>query len=166
MHRGLAVGGLAHAPARYLVRHTSDVRERLVPPWWVFALAMILPGMVAIAYGSALQWWAGAVLFFLGALAVIVLLWRTAPIVAVAASGELRVARACLPRAAQGPPQVIALTDVDDLLRDDARAFTALRPWYSRHAIVVDVLDPTDPHTRWIFSVRDPNGFALALSRE
>jgi hypothetical protein len=158
--------GPAHGPAHYPVRHTGIVRERLIPPWWIFTLAMILPAMIAIAYGSALQWWAGAVLFGIGAGAAIGLLWRTSPVIAVDESGALLVAGARLPREAQGDLQAVTLKDVDELLRDDARAFTALRPWYSRSAIVVDVVDPDDPHTRWIFSVRDPSGFSLALKPE
>ncbi len=158
--------GPAHGLAHYLVRHTGNVRERLVPPWWIFALAMILPAMVAIAYGSALQWWAGAVLFAIGAGAAIWLLWRTAPVIAVDESGALLVAGARLPREAQGPLRTVTLDDVDELLRGDARAFTALRPWYSRDALVIDVVDSNDPHTRWIFSVRDSKGFALALKPE
>lgn len=162
--RTLRCVGPAHGRAHYPVRHTGQVRERLVPPWWIFAVAMILPAMVAIAYGAALNWWIGVVLFVIGTAAVGTVLWRTAPVVVVDADGGLQVARAYLPRQAQGAVQTVNLADVNDLLRGDARAFTALRSWYSRQAVVVDVTDPADPHTRWIFSVRDPQGFVLALA--
>jgi hypothetical protein len=127
---------------------------------------MVAPGMLAIAYGSALNWWFGAAIFALGGIAMVVLLWRTAPVIAVDSSGDLLVARARLPRAARGLVRPITWLEADDLLRQDARTFTALRRWYSHEAVAVDILDATDPHSRWIFSVRDSQGFALALGEE
>ncbi len=127
---------------------------------------MILPAMVAIAYGAAVHWWLGAAIFMAGAFAVGLLLWRTAPVVSIDQSGDLLVARARLPRAARGSARPVTWLEADELLRQDARTFTALRRWYSRQAIAVDVRDDTDPHSRWIISVRDPEGFALALGDE
>jgi hypothetical protein len=127
---------------------------------------MILPVMVAIAYGSAVHWWLGAAIFIAGGFAMGLLLWRTAPVIAINDSGDLLVARARLPRDARGPARPVTWLEADELLRQDARTFTALRRWYSRQAIAVDVRDETDPHSRWIFSVRDPEGFALALGDE
>jgi hypothetical protein len=127
---------------------------------------MILPAMVAIAYGSAVHWWLGGAIFVAGGIAMGLLLWRTAPVVAIDQSGDLRVARARLPRAACGPARPVTWLEADELLRQDARTFTALRRWYSRQAIAVDVRDETDPHSRWIISVRDPEGFVLALEGE
>ncbi len=127
---------------------------------------MVPPAMLAIAYGSAVHWWFGAAIFATGGFAMLVLLWRTAPVVAIDPSGDLLVARARLPRTARGLVRPITWLEADDLLRQDARTFTALRRWYSRQAVAVDILDETDPHSRWIFSVRDSQGFALALSEE
>lgn len=158
--------GLTHVPGHYSVRHTGDVRERLIPPWWAFFLAMVPPGMVGIAYGSAVNWWFGAAIFVVGGMAMFILLWRTAPVVAIDQAGDLLVARARLPRLARGSARSITWQEVDELLRQDARAYTALRRWYSRQAIAVDILDETDPHSLWIFSVRDSQGFALALAEE
>lgn len=146
--------------------HTAGVRERLTPPWWVFLIGAIVPAMLGTAYGAAFGAWIGTVVFLVGVGLVITLLIRSAPVVAVTASGDLRAGRACLPRWAIASTECVDISDAHERLRSDPTAYLVLRPWYAKRVLMVTVGDPLDPHRHWYVSARAPEAFALALATE
>jgi len=132
-------------------------RERLLPRWWVWLVAVAFATMLGIAYGAALGtasgWLVGA-----GAVALVIwLLWITSPVVRVDSSG-LSVAGAVLPDSAIGQTRVVESAELRDRAgpTSDARLFTALRPWSASGAVLVRVEDNDDPHPAWLFTSRHP----------
>ena len=70
-----ARGDRRRVPAAY--------EERLRPPWWLWVVVLGLVGMLAVAYGAALDPWVGwLILVVLGGI-VAVALWRSSPVVRV-----------------------------------------------------------------------------------
>ena len=139
-------------------------RERLLPPWWVFGIALALAAMVAIAYGAALDPWLGWLVFAGGGFSVSWLLWLTAPVIEVT-EAALTAGRARLPRSSIGG--AIELDEAGARSHRgpsaDARTFVLLRPWRAPTAVLVTLDDPTDPHPSWILTSKHPDQLVLAL---
>jgi hypothetical protein len=139
------------------------MRERLVPPWWVFIVGGIVPVMIGVAYGAAFSVPLGTAVSLIGIGLVTVFLFRTSPVVRASEQGGLSVGRAHLPPWAVGPCHAVAIEDARTALRTDGSAYVVLRAWYSNKVLVVTVEDADDPHRRWYVSVREPETFILAL---
>ena len=143
----------------------ADYRERLLPKWWVWLVAIALVSMLAVAYGAALGSTAGFVVEAGGTGLVILVLWVTSPRVVVTAT-DLQVADALLPRSSVvsamrvGPQEITTLRGPGA----DARLFVSLRPWSSAEGVLVQLLDPADPHPAWLFSSRHPARVVDALT--
>ena len=143
----------------------SQYRERLVPHWWVWVIALGFVGCLAVAYGAALGTSAGALVGATAGALTIWLLWITSPTIVVDGA-FLTVAGAKLPRPCVGDVELLTRDRIRDLRGPgaDARVFTALRPWSARDALLVAVTDPDDPHPAWLFSSRHPARAAEALT--
>jgi uncharacterized protein (DUF58 family) len=140
------------------------LRERLLPPLWVIGLVLILPIMLAIAYGSVFGWTVGIIIMITGIALVLLFVHVTSPVVQVEADGSLRVGTARLPRPAIGTVEVLTSAQAREALNTDARYYVMLRPWYSKQVLRVSVTDPADPHIGWLISARKPSDFQLALA--
>jgi hypothetical protein len=140
-------------------------RERLLPKWWVWIVALGFVGSLAIAYGAALGTVAGLVVMSLAGGLAVWLLWITAPVVEIDTK-ELVVGGARLPRRFVGDVEVVDRSRIRELGGPgaDARVFTALRPWSARDGLLVRVTDSEDPHPAWLFSSRHPARAAEALA--
>ena len=140
-------------------------RERLLPRWWAWLIAVALVGMVAVAYGAALGRSAGLLVGLGGLALVVVLLWATAPQLVVTSS-DLRVDGAVLPLSSVaaadpvGPAEIAVLRGPGS----DARLFVSLRPWSSAEGVLVRLEDPVDPHPAWLFSSRHPARVVTAVT--
>lgn len=135
--------------------------DRLLPAWWVWPVAVLLPQPVAVAYGSAYGPLVGLTIGGLAAALVIGALIATAP--TVAADGDaLRAGRAVLPLWAIGEVTVL---DGDGLraARRDPTAFLAVRTWSAPGGVRVQIADPADPHTAWVVTARRPEALARVL---
>lgn len=138
-------------------------RERLHPPVLVVLLVLSLAGLVGVAYGAAygatLGWTTGIVL---GALGLGILL-ATSTRVHVD-NRVLRAGRARLPLTAIGDAQPLDATAMRDARRHgDPRDYLVLRAWSSRCGVAVTLVDPRDPHPRWVISSRRPEQLAQAI---
>lgn len=156
-----------HAAGPYSpIGHTGVVvlRERLLPPLWLMGLVLILPSMLAIAYGSVFGAVVGIVILVTGVVLLLLFVHVTSPVVHVHEDGSLSVGQATLPRSAMGGTAVLTSAQARQALNADARFFVMLRPWYSKQVLRVDVTDPDDPHVGWLVSVRRPDSFQLALA--
>jgi len=146
------------------VKTAPVFRERLLPPWWVFGIALALAAMVAIAYGAALDPWFGGITFAGGGFSVSWLLWLTSPVVEVTETA-LTAGRAQLPRSS-----IAGAIELDragaSIHRGplaDARTFVLLRPWRASTAVLVTLDDPADPHPTWILTSKHPDRLVRAL---
>ncbi len=121
--------------------------------------------MLAIAYGAALGIAFGVAVGVAGVVLVSWLLWITAPVVAVDASG-LHAAGAVLPPWAMGQATVLGRAEVARQRGpgSDARLYVVLRPWSAARAVLVEVRDPDDPHPAWLISSRRPESLAAAVA--
>lgn len=136
--------------------------ERVLPGvgGWAAALGFALvlgialwPASRAIAVGT------GA----LAAVAGLVALWWTSPVVAVH-DGELRAGRARIPVSVLGQVTTLDAEAMRTQLgpRLDARAYVCLRAW-ARTGVRVELEDPQDPTPYWLVSTRSPQRLADAL---
>ena len=139
-------------------------RERLLPPWWVFGIALALAAMVAIAYGAAHDPWLGWITFAGAGFSVSWLLWLTSPVVEVTDTA-LIAGRARLPRSSIEGATLLdgAGTRIHRGPLADARTFVLLRPWRASTAVLVTLDDPTDPHPTWILTSKHPDRLVRAL---
>lgn len=145
---------------------TEDLyRERLLPSWWAWLIALSFVGMLAVAYGAALGTRSGVIVGIVGVVFTCWLLWLTAPKVRVTAA-QLEVDDARLPRSSIGEVSVADREAIGRLRGpgSDARLFVALRPWSARNAVLVRLDDPDDPHPAWLFSSRHPARVLDALT--
>lgn len=135
----------------------SNYRERLLPHWWVWIVALLPVTMLSIAYGSALGARAGLIVAALGVALTVWLLWISAPVTTVSADA-LQVASARLPLTSIGEVTVVDRPGIADLRGPggDARLFVELRPWSARGAVLVNLDDADDPHPAWLISTRHP----------
>lgn len=127
----------------------------------MIAAALIIPAMVAIAYGAVFGPEAGIVVAVLGLIVIAVVVWRISPRISVDEDG-LHVDRATLPRSAIAGVDVIEDSHADEVLRDDMRYYTALRRGVPK-VLRAQLRDTQDPHRGWLISVRNPEAFVLAL---
>lgn len=138
-------------------------RERLWPGPGLLILTAVVIAPVAIAYAAVF----GATLGWVLGVLVIALVWAwligSAPTLRVD-ERVFRAGRARLPRGYVG--QVRGLT-AQDLSRErtsgDVRTYFVLRPGTSRRAVLVENIDPNDPHPRWIVQTRHPDRIIEAL---
>jgi hypothetical protein len=138
-------------------------RERLWPSPGLLILAAVIIAPVAIAYGAVLGAWLG---WGLGVL-LIALSWTwligSAPALRVD-ERVFRAGRARLPRPYVGA--VRGLT-AEELARErtsgDVRTYFVFRPGTSRTAVLIENVDPDDPHPRWIVQTRRPEQLVAAL---
>lgn len=139
-------------------------RERLWPGPWAWAIGLGLPGALGVAYGAALSvpvgWGVGGAL----AIVAVLVLTRMACVVEVRRDG-LAVGRAELPWAATG--RVLALDGAATRRatgpEGDPTAYLTLRPGVGPGSVVVEVVDPDDPHGTWLVASRDSARMARAI---
>jgi hypothetical protein len=138
--------------------------ERLLPSWWLWAAALGVIAMVSVAYGSALGSAAGWLMAGAGTALAVWLLLATAPVVHVD-DRVLRVGRARLPLAHVGRVLVLdaELSAEARSTRLDPRAYLLLRTATCPMSLMVEVVDPDDPHPYWLFSAKHPQEVATAL---
>jgi len=144
--------------------HAGEYRERLLPAWWVLALALGFIALIAIAYGAALGSGTGLSIFLAGTVIAIAVTWLSSPVI-VADRAGLRVGRARLPRSAIGGLTILEPADFADLRHPKTAptAFAMLRPSRSRRGVRIAVDDPQDPHPAWIVTSRRPEALVAAL---
>ena len=121
--------------------------------------------MLAIAYGAALGalvgWALGIGLAVAAATATLLL----APVITVTET-ELHVGPARLPRAVIGMATPLNAEEarVARGPQADARRYVVLRTLHASTAVLVDVLDPQDPHPAWLVTTARPTALVQALS--
>lgn len=144
---------------------TSLYSERLLPGWWVWLVGLGLVIMVAVAYGAALGATVGWLTAMAGVLIAAVLIWSSAPVVAVTAEG-VHAAGALLPLAAVGDLRVIGPDDIAALRGPggDARIYAVLRRSSAPGGLLIDVDDDDDPHPAWLVTSRHPERMASAIT--
>jgi hypothetical protein len=77
---------------------------------------------------------------------------------------HIRIDRACLPTSFVVGVQTLTETQMRDALRTPpGPIFMAVRPWACREGILVQLNDPTDPHTHWLMSSRHRERLAEAI---
>lgn len=140
-------------------------RERLVPGWWVWIIALGLVAMIAIAYGAALGATAGWLTAVGGMALAIGLIWTGAPRLGVSAAG-VEAAGACLPLWAVGEVRIVGPDEIAALRGPgaDARLYAVLRPSAGRAGLLIHVTDDDDPHPAWLLTTRHPDRMAAAIT--
>lgn len=140
------------------VTPAAGYRERLLPHWWAWVLALAVVAMLAIAYGAALGSIPGLAVAVGGVILACWLLWISSPVVVVDAAG-LHAAGAALPISSIGDVEVADREAVRALRGPgaDARVFAVLRPWSASSAVLVNLDDAEDPHPAWLVSTRHPS---------
>jgi hypothetical protein len=140
-------------------------RERLGTPVsiWVFATAMALSLGVAYGYAITVPW--GVVTWAVTQAVVCWVLITTAPLIRVD-ERVLRAGRARLPLRWVGRVRPLDAATARRLRGVDADAAASLcvRSWVPR-AVVVEVVDPDDPHPYWLVSSRHPERLCEAILR-
>ena len=146
------------------MNESSGFRERLLPPWWIFAIGFGLVGMVAVAYGAALSPLVGWLIFVAGAGIVSWLLWVTSPVIEVTDT-HLAAGRALVPRTSIAGAIGLtgALARAERGPTADVRRFVLLRTWRASTAVLVTLDDPGDPHPAWLLTSRNPDLLVRAL---
>lgn len=149
----------------------SDVlyRERVRPSkaWWLILASLV--AMISIAYGAALGTAIGVAVAILFSVTITWGVLRASPLIVVDGRG-VACGDALLPMAARGSTRIVAADALSTITRgmDDSvgdRAFTALPAWGPRQAVVVQVTDPSDPHSAWVVATRHPERLTNALNR-
>lgn len=143
----------------------ADYRERLLPQWWAWLVAVAPVAMLAVAYGSALGASAGLIVGACGVALAVWLLWISSPVLAVD-SRDFRAAAARLPVPSIGDVQVVDRAEIKTLRGpgSDARLFVVLRPWSASAAVLVNLDDADDPHPAWLISTRHPDRLLASLN--
>lgn len=146
------------------VGHTGcvTIRERQWPSKGAAAMALVIPVMVAIAYGAVFGPLIGVAVAVAGTAIAGAVMWRTSPVIAWQ-DDVLRVDRAELPGPAIASVTALDRATAEQLLREDGRFFTAIRRG-SPHVLRIDIADPQDPHIGWLVSIRDRDAFTLAIN--
>lgn len=147
------------------VRETGPgYRERLSPSLWILVAAALIAPMAALVF-SPIDTTLALVIGALIGIAVIVLLIAVAPVIEVD-NGRLRAGRARI--------EVDYLGDAIALHGDQARHARGpgLQPtsWHLIRGgidpvVVIDIVDPDDPHRTWVVSSRTPERVVAALGR-
>lgn len=140
-------------------------RERLWPHWWVWLFPPALTALLAVAFGAAYATALGWAIFLLGTGLGWLFLIRTTPEIRVD-DRVLRAGRARLPLAyAADPVALDADATTQERRHGDARDFLVLRPWASPESVCVTVVDPDDPHPRWLVTSRRPVALRDAIEK-
>jgi len=138
--------------------------ERLWPGPVLLIMSVVVIAPVAIAYGAVF----GAALGWTLGILIIGLAWAwllgSAPLIRVD-ERVLRAGRARLPREFIANPIALDGRGIShERAHGDVRTFMVLRPGTTRHAVLLDVTDPADPHPRWIVQTRRPQALIEALA--
>lgn len=141
-------------------------RERIFPRPTTFALEIMFVAMVAIAYGAALDPSIGSLIFVIGGATLVGISWLRSPIVEIrqlGASSSIRAGGATAPSTAFAHPKILQPAEVQAIRRGTMQttAFNGLRS--NLPAVVIDVIDPEDPHQSWVLSTRKPEKIIEAL---
>ncbi|MBK9740076.1 MAG: DUF3093 domain-containing protein [Actinobacteria bacterium] len=144
---------------------SGGYRERLLPSWWAWLVALSFVAMLAIAYGAALGTGPGVAVAVIGGALTCWLLWLTAPVIRVSSRG-LEISGATLPLACVASAESVDAARMRELRGPgaDARLFVALRPWSASDGVLVVLDDPEDPHPAWLFTSRHPGRIVAALT--
>ncbi len=139
--------------------------ERLWPGIWLWLVALGMLAMLAIAYGAALGAGVGWLMALTGAALLALLVWWGTPRISVSPAG-LQAGRATLPWECVGRVVELDASGVQHARgpQGDPSAFALSRPGVGPGAVVVEVLDPQDPHRTWLLSTRDPAGLTRAIT--
>jgi len=139
-------------------------RERLLPRWPAVTVIMGLIAMLAIAYGAAFGATLGWVLAAALALGIGTLVYRGSPVIEVT-DDAITAGEAHLPRQWAGQVRILDSTAMraERGPQGDARRYLLLRPWAARGGVLLDNIDPRDPHPAWLLSSRNPQALAIAL---
>lgn len=136
--------------------------ERLWPGvlGWLFVLGFAAFGFIALRPVSVAAASVGAAVLGLAGVAVAA---ATATRVQVR-DGELRVGQAHIPATLLGEAQVLDRAGVRAALGpgSDARVFACVRAWVPG-AVLMAVLDPSDPTPAWLVSTRRPRALVDAV---
>lgn len=138
-------------------------RERLWPGPWAWAGAVALPTVLAIAYGAAYGIIVGIVVWVPTLALTLIGVIATAPTIEVDAdslrAGRARIPRRVLTRGTPLDPQQTSQA----LRRAPADLFTLVRMWTTKRSVLLEVSDPSDPHSAWLISSRNPEAVLVAL---
>lgn len=138
-------------------------RERLLPPWWLFAVTLlIVPAAVLVFLPISPGWGvAVAVVLVVASSTTLVLL---SPVVEVA-DGVLTAGRAHIPVRLLGEPVALDREASTIALRTgyDAGAYHCTVAWVPQ-LVRVPIDDPDDATTAWVVSSRDGAALAEAIS--
>ncbi|QJW36938.1 DUF3093 domain-containing protein [Cellulosimicrobium protaetiae] len=159
---GEAAGGASGGATTSGTPGAASYRERLLPGVGGWAATLGFAAVLGIALWPASHAIAIGV-GVLAAVAGVVGLWWTSPVVAVV-DGELCAGRAHVPTSLLGQ---ITTLDAETMRvqlgpRLDARAFVCLRAW-ARTGVHVTLEDPLDPTPYWLVSTRHPQRLADAI---
>lgn len=141
-------------------------REWLLPPWWLWLVAVAFAASLAVAYGYALGAALGAAVAVAGGAVAVALLLATSPRLRVDELG-FRAGRARLPLRYVGR---VAALDAETsrearTVELDPSAHTLLRTWSAPRLVIVEVTDERDPHPYWLVSTRRPEALVRELVR-
>lgn len=141
----------------------NDFRERLSPGRSNVAICVGAGALVA-ALVAGLHPPSALVAGPVSALALIVILWSTAPVIEVRA-GVLYSGGAHISVTHLGTVETLDAAGWRDRLGPsaDARAYVCHRPWV-RTGVRVDVTDERDPAPYWLIASRRPGELAAAIS--
>ncbi len=138
-------------------------RERLVPPWWIpivllllvvpAVLLVFLPIDITVGIAVAIGLYAG----------VLALLWVAAPVVEVQ-GGVLRAGRARIDVVHLGTAHALEGAEATAAMRGgwDPTDHHVISPW-TRAVVRARVDDPTDSTGAWLVSSRRPQRLAAAI---
>jgi hypothetical protein len=139
-------------------------RERVWPTFWVWLLMIGLTATLAIAYGAAYGLIIGVIVFIPSVAIGIGLLAWTSPRLTVTAE-DLRAGPARIPLAVLTRAMPLEGSSLSAALRlGDPLLFTLVRTWATTDAVLIEVDDPSDPHTAWLLSTRHPRQLLAALA--
>lgn len=143
----------------------STYRERLLPAWWAWLLALLLGVMLGVAYGAALGGTAGWVAGISVVVVLLLIIWATSPSIAVD-DGVVRAAGAALPATSIAAVETVTSGDISRLRGPgaDARVFVSLRPWSGPDGVLITLDDREDPHPAWLLTSRHPSRLAEAIT--
>ena len=141
-------------------------RERLNPPWWVWAVGALLGAPLAIAYGAAFGSPSGWLVFAAYVAILCTTLIATSPVICVD-DLVLRAGRARLPLRHIGTASALDAEHMSNAkgIHGDRTAYLVTRNWCSHTGVLIEVTDDTDPHPYWLITSRDPAGLVAALHR-
>ena len=140
----------------------------MVPGVWWIVVALLVVGMVSVAYGAALGAGVGLVVFAVGA-GIVFVGMRAATDTIIIDDGELGVGRARVPLHVLGAVRVLTSDDVGRARRGldphvTDTAFIRSPPWGPSHAVWVEVADDSDPHSGWLVASRHADDFGRELT--